>query len=70
MGTFRTLAILVFSAGVLYAGLFALVWRSALSGGAVPGLLLIVTGLGTLSMFLRVRYRAAKTSDPTDEYRP
>ena len=69
MGTLRTLAILVFSAVVLYAGLFALVWREEISGGAVPGILLVMTGLGTLLMFLRVRYRAANAPHSTVEYR-
>ena len=61
MGTLRTLAILVFSAVVLYGGIFALVWREELSGGAIPGILLVLIGLGTFIAFLRVRYRAAKT---------
>ena len=69
MGTLRTLAILTGSAVVLYSGLFALVWRGELPGGAVPGLVLVATALGTLLMFLRVRYRAAKNPQSTVESR-
>lgn len=69
MGAFRTIAILVFSAVVLYAGIFALVWRSEVAGGAIPGILLVVTALGTLGAVFRARYRAAKTRQRT-EYQP
>jgi hypothetical protein len=61
MGTLRTLAILIFSVVVLYEGVFALVWREELSGGAIPGILLILLGLSIFIAFLRDRYRAAKT---------
>jgi F0F1-type ATP synthase assembly protein I len=69
MGTLRTLAILVFTAVVLYGGIFALVWREELFGSAIPGILLILLGLSTFIAFLRVRYRAAKAADSTVEYR-
>jgi hypothetical protein len=41
MGMFRTLAIVVFCAVVLYEGVFALVWREELSGGAILDIFLI-----------------------------
>jgi len=69
MGTLRTLAILVFSALVLYAGLFAVIYRDELIGSSIPGILLIITALGTLGAFLRARYRAAKSTQSTVEYR-
>ena len=69
MGTLRTLVILVFSAVVLYGGIFALVWREELFGSAIPGVLLILIGLSTFIGFLRVRYRAAKTAESTVGYR-
>ena len=62
MGTLRTLVILVFSAVVLYGGIFAVVWREELFGSAIPGILLILIGLSTFITFLRARYRAAKTA--------
>jgi len=70
MGTLRTLAILVVNALILYAGLFALVWQQELTGGPIPGILLILTGLGTLGMLLRARYRAAKATQSAVNYRP
>jgi len=68
MGTLRTLVILVFCAVVLYSGLFALVWQQELTGGPLPGILLVTTALGTLGLFFRARYRAAKAPQSTVEY--
>lgn len=70
MGAFRTIGILAFSAVVIYSGIFALVWRSELAGGPIPGLVLLLTGFGILGAIFRARYRAAKGQQSSVEYQP